>query len=309
MKILITGATGLIGNALVKKLLFKGYQVTILSRNKNAYLPGVDSYFWDPSKQEIAHESIGTADAIINLAGAGIADKRWSASYKQMILSSRIQATKLLVDKLATIPNKVKTLINASAVGYYGANTNNDWMTETSPAGNDYLADVVRKWEMEAFRAKSLRVRTIALRTGIVLSALGGALPKLALPVRLGLGAAFGTGNQYISWIAMEDLINMYVHALENPSVEGIYNAVSPQPVTNLEFTKKLAKHFRRPLFLPNIPEWAIKLLVGEMADTLVGGNLASADKIVKTGFQFEYAELENAIKHYYDQPKAMFLK
>jgi uncharacterized protein len=298
LKILIAGATGLIGTELTAKLLLQGHSISILSRSSNSKNPNIKCFVWNPDKDEIDLNAFDEIDAIINLAGAGVAEKRWTKSYKQTILESRINATKLLVNSLKKIKNKIHTFINASAIGFYGNDTGNNWVDENSKSGNDFLAEVVRKWEQEAFKATGQHIRTIAIRTGIVLSNNGGALPKMALPIKYYLGAAIGSGNQYVSWIDIDDLVSIFIYCLSNNSVSGVINAVAPSPVTNEAFNFALAKQLNRKIFLPNIPPILLKIILGEFSASLIGGNRVLSSKIIQNGFKFERETLEKSLKN-----------
>ena len=292
--ILITGGSGLVGTRLSGMLKAKGYTITHLSRGSG---DGVyKSYRWDIAGQEIDVEAIKTADAIIHLAGAGVADKRWNAARKQEIYDSRINSTRLLHQYVKEHNPDLGYFLSASAVGYYGWDTGASVVDETSPKGEGFLADVVADWEAETVRFSELSVANGMVRIGVVLSDDGGALVEIGRPIRLGVGAPLASGTQYMSWIHIDDLCSIFIHCLEN-KVEGIVNGVSPSPTTNKALTSALAKKLGRPLLLPNVPKFALKLLVGEMADMLVGGNNVSSKKIENLGFSFKYPYLEVALE------------
>ena len=296
--VLITGGTGDIGHRLTELLQHQGYQVSYLSRNNEA-IPNVAVYEWDIKKGRIDPQAITTADHIIHLAGAGIADERWSDVRKNEILNSRTQSTELLADALAQHTHHVRSFMGASAIGYYGGDTKDRPLTETSDGGTDFLAQVVRAWERSEEQVAALGIRTVKLRTGVVLSMTGGALPKLVQPIKLGAGAPIGTGQQYISWIHMDDLCGMYIQAIENESWQGVYNAVAPDPVTNETLTKAIADVLHRPLLLPNMPAFAIKLLYGEMGIVVTGGNYVLNKRITdETDFRYQFADLTYALKN-----------
>lgn len=294
---MITGATGLIGNELTTKLQSEGHHVSILSRGSSSFANGIKTYHWNPDKGEIDTEAFEGVEAVVNLAGAGVADKRWTDEYKKLILNSRINSTKLLINTLKKIPNSISSFINASAIGYYGFDTKDKWVDENTLPGNDFLADTVKKWESEALRAQQIGLRTVIIRIGIVLSEKGGALPKMALPTQYYVGAALGTGKQYLSWIDIEDLIGIFIHSINTPHVSGIFNAVAPEPVTNGEFNEELAKALGKPIILPNIPSMVLRLLVGEMSDVLLGGNRVSSKKIQESGFHFKSIPLGKSLE------------
>jgi hypothetical protein len=294
--ILITGGTGLVGQALTQLLLKEGYQVSYLSRSEQN-IPNIKTYLWDVKKQTIDAQAIQKADAIIHLAGAGVAEERWTNSRKQEILESRTDSTTLLVKALKDTSHAVKTFISASAIGYYGLDTGSTLINEDSQAGNDFLAEVTKSWERSVEDISDLGIRTTKLRIGVVLSEKGGALPKIMQPVKFGAGAALGSGKQYMSWIHIKDLARMFLFVLQQDKMEGIYNAVGPNPLNNAEITQAIAKTLGRPLFLPNVPEFALKLMMGEMAGIVIGGNRVSSQKIEKAGFDFQFAEISPALK------------
>ncbi len=296
--VLITGGTGSIGRRLTQLLQQEGYQVSLLSRSQKD-IPNVHVYQWDVTKGHIDPQAIATADHIIHLAGEGIADSRWTDQRKDEIINSRTQSTELLAQALAKNPHHIKSFIGASAIGYYGGDTDDRPLTETSQGGSDFLAQAVRAWERSEEQVASLGIRTVKLRIGVVLMADGGALPKLVQPVRLGAGAPIGSGQQYISWIHLDDLCNLFVTALADESWQGVYNAVAPTPVTNETMTRAIARVLHRPLILPNIPAFAIKLAFGEMGIVVTGGNYVLNKRIAdETPFQYQYADLGNALEN-----------
>ncbi|QMW02883.1 TIGR01777 family oxidoreductase [Spirosoma foliorum] len=295
--VLITGGTGSIGRRLTQLLQQKGYQVSLLSRSPKT-IPEVRVYLWDVKKGQIDPQAITTADHIIHLAGEGIADERWTDERKDEILNSRTQSTELLAQTLEETDHHVKSFIGASAIGYYGADTGDRPLTETSVGGTDFMAQVVRAWERSEDQIAALGIRTVKMRTGIVLTMTGGALPKLVQPVRLGAGAPIGSGQQYMSWIHFDDLCQMYIQALADDSWRGAYNAVAPNPVTNETLTKAIAQVLHRPTILPNIPAFAIKLLYGEMAIVVTGGNYVLNKRIAEeTTFAYQYTDLTKALE------------
>ncbi len=262
-------------------------------QKENAY---IKLYEWNVKAQTIEGEAIKNADYVIHLAGAGVADESWTATRKREIMESRTLSTKLLADKIATVPNHIKAFISASAIGYYGLDTGNTWQYEgMETKANDFLANVVKAWESEILKIKDKRV--VALRIGVVLSKKGGALEKMSQPVRLYAGAALGSGLQYISWIHIADLCQLFVKAIEDEKMTGIYNAVAPQPVTNEVLTKAIGKVLGKPILPINVPTFALKLLLGEMAAIVIGGNRVSAEKAEATGFQFQFKEIHQALK------------
>ncbi len=295
-QVLITGGSGLIGSHLTQLLLKKKYSVAHLSRSeKNEN--GVKTYVWDIEKQEMDKEALATADYVIHLAGAGVADHRWTKSYKQEIIQSRTASARLLYNTVKNLKkNKIKAFLSASGVGIYGEDTGSAEILESSPHGTDFLAHVCEKWESSADKMEALGMRVVKLRTGMVLSEEGGALTKLVKPIKLGAGAPLGSGQQYISWIHIDDLCRMYLAAIENENYKGAFNAVGPRPVTNEELTKAAAKVLKKPLFLPNVPSFALKLALGEMANIVLGGNKVSSQKIEAMGFEFNYSTIDAAL-------------
>lgn len=305
--VLITGGTGTIGRRLTQLLQQEGYQVAYLTRSSKPTAsaevrlsdrPNVTVYQWDVKRGHLDPRAIQTADHIIHLAGAGIADERWTDARKDEILTSRTQSTELLAQALSTNSHHVKSFVASSAIGYYGGDTGDRPLTETNEGGSDFLAQVTRAWERAEDQVATLGIRTVKLRTGVVLTMAGGALPKLAQPVRLGAGAPIGSGQQYISWIHLDDLCRIYIQALTDPSWQGVYNAVAPTPVTNETLTRAIAKVLHRPMLLPNIPAFTIKLLYGELAITVTGGNYVLNKRIAEeTSFQYQFGDLDYALK------------
>ncbi len=297
MKILITGGTGLVGSRLTEILQAKGHQISYLSRSSKP-IPNVKVYLWNVEKGIIDKEAIAQADAIIHLAGAGVADKAWTDSYKKELYDSRILATKLLYETMKDTKNSVQFFLQASAIGIYGLDTKEKILNEEADFGTDFLATLTQDWEKEAEYIIKLGIRTVIMRIGIVLSNKGGALQKLSMPIKLFAGAAIGTGNQYLSWIHIDDLCKMFVESIENKAMQGNFNAVAPNPITNAQMTQAIAKRLEKPLWLPNVPAFVLKMGMGEMAGIVLGGNRVSAQKILATGFQFQFPTIENALKN-----------
>ena len=292
-KILITGGSGMIGQVISKRLLENGHQIVHLSRSPSQG-DQFKTFKWEPQKGVIDESAFDGVEIIIHLAGASIT-QRWSPKNKQTIINSRVDTAKLLLKYVKRLNSKLKTFISASGIGYYGGDTGNELLTEDSPLGADFIADVVDKWEGAADEFKEI-CPVVKLRIGIVLSNNGGALPQIALPVRYGVGAAIGSGNQYMSWIHIDDLAEVFALATTG-KMKGVYNAVSSQPETNEHFTKIIAQVLSKPFFLPNIPKLFMKLYFGEMSILVTGGNRVSNAKLVGTGFEFKYNELKPAIK------------
>ncbi|WP_137404960.1 TIGR01777 family oxidoreductase [Echinicola rosea] len=290
--ILISGGSGLIGQALTKTLEANGYAVAWLSRTPEKQPQ--KSFAWDIKKQSLDTKSLKWADAIIHLAGAGVAEKRWTPARKKLILESRTQSSKLLFDQVRLLENKPQAFISASGANYYGLDNGEEWLNEQSRKGDDFLSMVVDEWEKSIFTFESLGIRTAALRTGVVLSKDGGALPQMLQPP---VAAPLGNGNQYMSWIHLQDLVQMYMYALEASHISGSYNAVAPQPVTNRVLTQKAAAAKGKPFINIPVPDFLLKLMLGEMAGMILGGNKISCDKIISGGYQFKYATLAHALE------------
>lgn len=297
MRVLITGATGLVGKSIVKLCHEKAIDVNYLTTKKSKILntQNYQGFYWNPKKNKIDINCFNKVDAIIHLAGATIS-KRWTSKYKEEILSSRLVATQLLVDSLKNSPNQVKQVISASAIGIYPDSLSNYYEEENSKGDKTFLSQVVKQWETAIDAFSSLNIVVSKIRIGLVLSNKGGALPKLVKPMRYGLGAAFGTGNAWQSWIHIKDLSNLFIYIL-NYKLSGVYNAVAPNPVTNQDFTKLCAEVLDKPLFLPNIPKFFMKLILGEMHSLLFLSQRVSSKKIEDKGFQFKYHHLQPALK------------
>tara|TARA_A100000171_G_scaffold595_1_gene810 strand:+ start:312 stop:1217 length:906 start_codon:yes stop_codon:yes gene_type:complete len=291
--ILISGGTGLVGSELVTLLKGAGHQVRLLSRSKGKG-ESVPVYQWDYKNNYVEEGAFDGVDTLIHLAGAGVADKRWTKERKEEILKSRTQTSDLLYEKLKNTNHSVRTLVAASAVGYYGMDTGDVNLREDSPAGHDFLADVVKAWEDSTSRFTELGIRVVQIRIGVVLSNDGGALPKLLAPP---VAAPLASGKQYMSWIHISDLVRILCKSVEDVNMIGPYNAVAPEPLTNKEFTKRAAKAFGK-LYLPiPVPKFVLHLVLGEMAQVVTGGNKVSAYKINKTGYDFKFTRLQNALE------------
>jgi uncharacterized protein (TIGR01777 family) len=294
--ILITGGSGLVGKKITLLLERKDYTVAWLSRNPEKY--SQKSFAWDVDKYTMDPEAITWADGIIHLAGEGVADKRWTASRKKAILESRTNSTALLLETIEKSDEKPEAFISASAVGYYGFNTGDTLMDENGAAGNDFLAHVVIAWEDQVKKIEALGIRTVMLRIGIVLDNKGGALVEMLKPP---LAAPLGNGQQWMSWIAIDDLARIFFFALENEELRGIYNAVGPKPASNEELTQKAAKKAGKLFMGMGIPGFVLKLVLGEMAQMVLGGNKVSSQKIKEAGFEFRYPNLEAALEKIYN--------
>jgi len=294
MKILIGGSHGLVGTALIKSLEAEGHEIFRLVRHAPTSKTEVE---WSPDRYSIALARIEGFDAVVNLAGESIAEGRWTDEKKRRIRESRVKGTKLLGDALANLTVPPKTFVCASAIGYYG-NRGDELLTETSAPGNDFLAKVCADWEEATALATEKGIRVMNARFGVILDTNGGALKKMLPPFRMGVGGRIGSGKQWMSWIALDDVIGGIKFALANESVKGPVNFVSPNPVTNAEFTKTLGKVLSRPTIFP-IPAFAIKLMFGEMGEALLlGGQRVAPARLAGGGFEFSYPQLEAALGH-----------
>lgn len=300
--ILITGGTGMIGTRLTAMLVEKGYEVIILTRNPKANhsLPGVSYARWDVERQTIDPAAIAKADHIIHLAGAGVADKRWSNHRKQEIVNSRTKSSTLIVKALKEYPNKVQSVVSSSAIGWYGPDTaksSKNGFTEDAPADTAFLGETCRVWETSIDPVTGLGKRLVKLRTGIVLSNKGGALAEFVKPLRGGIAAILGDGQQVVSWIHADDLCRMFIYALENETISGVYNAVAPHPVTNKTLTLTLAQKMRGSFYIPiYVPSFVLKIALGELSIEVLKSANVSAHKIQLAGFDFQFPTIEDAL-------------
>lgn len=296
MKIVVAGGSGFVGEPLVRKLVERGDDVVVLSRNPAKVRAG-RGVQWDGGKSAGAWTSdVDDTDAVINLAGENIAEGRWTEKRKRSLIESRLQATNAIADALKKAPPRKRTLLNASAVGYYGPNRDEE-LDEKSAKGDGFLADLVERWESAANAAQPV-ARVVILRFGVVLASDGGALPKMMMPFRFGAGGPVGSGHQWISWIDRDDLVDEILWSLDDEGVRGVYNSTAPGPVRNRDFAKQLGRAMRRPSILP-APSFALRLMFGEMADeVLLGGQRAMPRRAQSEGFRFAYPALESALRH-----------
>ena len=297
MRVLVTGSTGLIGSALVTRLRSEGHDVVRLVRGAAA---AADEVRWDPAQGSIdlaGLQAAGSIDGAVHLAGEGIGEKRWSDDQKRKILDSRVQGTTLLAETLAALDPKPKVLVSGSAVGFYGLR-GDEVLTEESSSGDGFLAEVTRQWEAAARPAQQAGIRTVLLRSGIVLSSKGGALGRLLPLIRLGLGGKLGSGQQWWSWISLEDEVRLIVHCLEHEDVEGPVNATSPQPATNAEVVRALGRAAGRPTVLP-VPRFALSLVMGgELTEEVIlAGQRALPTVAEASGFTFTHPDLDAAAR------------
>lgn len=295
MNILISGSTGLIGNKLTDFLVNKGHKVIRLVRKNIPY--SEKQIYWNPSNEKIELNVNEKIDAVVHLAGESVGEGRWTPSKKKLILDSRVEGTKLICEAISRLKDKPKVIVSASAIGYYG-DRGDEVLTEESTEGNDFLAKVCVEWESLTRIASENGIRVVNARIGIVLSSDGGALKKMLLPFQMGVGGNMGSGKQYMSWIDIDDLVRIFYHCITNENISGPVNAVAPKPVTNAVFTKTLGKVLNRPTLLP-APKFALTMLLGEMGEALLfGSQNVSADKLIKSGFKFHYADLESSLNH-----------
>ncbi len=294
MKVLVSGSRGLIGSALVRDLADEGHIVTRLVRPSSK--TGGDAAIWDPEKGTVDLGGLEGHDAVVHLAGENIAGSSWTAKRKALIRDSRVRGTQLLCETLSRLERRPAVLVCASATGYYG-DRGSEILREDSPPGKGFLSEVCREWEETTREAARKGIRVVNLRIGMVLSPEGGALAKMLPVFRMGAGGRIGSGEQYVSWISLPDLVGVIRHALATDSLEGPVNAVTPHPVTNREFTKSLGRILRRPTVAP-LPAFAARLLFGEMADELLlAGARTEPAKLLASGYGFRHPELEGALR------------
>jgi len=303
--VIITGGTGLVGKALGHALLAKGYHIIILTRtlpstdHSPQSIKGIQYAKWDIESQTIDENAIASADYIIHLAGAGVADKRWTKKRKQEIVDSRVKSCKLLADSLKTIPNKVKAVVSASAIGWYGPDPtlpNPTPFVESDPVDDSFLGSTCRQWEESIEPVTQSGKRLVKLRIGIVLSKDGGALKEFIKPLKFGVAAILGSGKQIISWIHINDLVRLFIMAMENETWQGTYNAVAPNPVSNKELTLQLAKS-RKKFFIPiHVPTFVLKIMLGEMSVEILKSATVSSKKIQEAGFQYTFPVIKDAL-------------
>ena len=300
-KVLITGGTGMVGKRLVQTLTNKGYEVVVLTRKvENQPLQhGVTYCKWNFEKDIIDENALNDIDAIVHLAGSGVMDKKWTDAYRKEILQSRTESITYLLQKLQKSKHKVKTLVSASAIGWYGPDIKQDYaFTEVDPANNHFLGKTCKLWEQSAEQAENLGIRVCKLRIGIVLSNKGGALPEFIKPIKMGIAAIFGNGKQMVSWIHVEDLCRMFLFALENESLKGSYNAVAPAPSSNKNLVVNIANLLKGRFWIPVfVPSLLLKCILGERSVELLKSTTVSSTKIRAAGFTFLYPEIGQALK------------
>ncbi|NHM01303.1 TIGR01777 family oxidoreductase [Flavobacterium difficile] len=298
MTILITGATGLVGNKLVSSLKKDNHTIHYLSTSKSKLKNNLNykGFYWNPTTGEIDKKAFDDVTVIIHLAGASIS-KKWTKAYKKEILDSRVEGANLIFETLKSIPNKVERFISASAVGIYPSDLNYIYNENNTQIDDSFLGEVTEKWEKSASQFKTLSIDVSIVRIGVVLAKESGALVEMTKPINYGLGAVLASGQQYVSWIHIDDLVAIFKYILDT-NLKGIYNAVSPYPITNEELTKLIAKTINKPLFLPNVPKFMLNLLLGEMHIILTSSQNVSCRKILDAGFQFHFGSLNKSLQN-----------
>lgn len=304
MRILVAGGTGFIGKALCRDLLLAGHEVAVLTRNASRAVgrvpQGAGVAQWSPEQPDGLAQVLSDADAVVNLSGESVAAQRWTPQFKQRLLDSRVNSTRALVQAMRQAEPRPKVLVNASAVGIYG-NRGEEELSETSPPGTGFLAELAIRWEQSAEEAREAGVRVVKLRIGVVLGEGGGALEKMLLPFRLFVGGPFGSGRQWFPWVHLDDVTGLTLHALQNESVEGAVNVVAPGIVRLEEFCRVLGRVIRRPSWLP-VPGFALRLIAGELGETLLWSQRVVPQVAVQTGYTFRYPQLEEALRAVLDR-------
>lgn len=295
--ILVSGGTGLIGTALTELLVSKGYKVIILTRSPKPPRENISYAAWDINKSVIDVNAIKQADHIIHLAGAGVGDKRWTKKRKEEIVNSRVKSAALIIKTLNETQNKVESLVSASGIGCYGPDKKGKKaFVETDPFDKDFLGETCRLWEESVQPVTAMGKRLVILRTGIVLSDKGGAFPEFKKPMKAGIAAILGSGSQVVSWVHIDDICRMYLAAIENTSMNGPYNAVSPEPITNKELVVRTAKARKKPFIPVHAPEFALKIILGEMSIEVLKSTTVDCSKIRGTGFKYLYPTFDSAL-------------
>ncbi|HSF25627.1 MAG TPA: TIGR01777 family oxidoreductase [Blastocatellia bacterium] len=302
MKVLVTGATGLIGRELCDSLSHEGHRVVALSRSPETTrgLAADEVHKWEPMSSPPPAQALNEIDAVVHLVGEPIADRRWTDSQKKLIRDSRILSTRNLVAGLGSVGSRPSALINGSAVGFYG-DRGDEQLDETASMGRGFMSEICRDWENEAAAARELGIRVVQVRTGVVLSPQGGALKKMVPPFKLGVGGRLGSGRQWFPWIHIADIVGIFRHAISDPSLKGPANGVAPESVTNAVFTKQLGRALHRPAFLP-VPEMALRALMGEMADVLFHSQRVVPKAVLQAGYVFRYPALAQALEDLFSE-------
>lgn len=305
MRVLLTGATGLIGRALCNSLSREGHRIVALSRSPETIrgLTADEVHKWEPMSGPPPAEALNEIDAVVHLVGEPIADRRWTDSQKRLIRDSRVLSTRNLVEGLRSIGSRPSALISGSAIGFYG-DRGDEQLDETASMGRGFMSEICRDWENEAAAAGELGIRVVQVRTGVVLSPEGGALKKMLPPFKLGVGGRLGSGRQWFPWIHISDIVGIFRHAISTSSLKGPANGVAPESVTNAEFTKQLGRALHRPAFLP-VPEMALRALMGEMADILFHSQRVVPKAILQSGYVFRYPALAQALEDLFSEGSA----
>lgn len=298
-KVLVTGGAGAIGTRLIPKLQEEGHEVCIIGRTKHD-LAGAQSFTWDLQQHTMESEALDDVTHIIHLAGAGIADASWSPKRKKVILDSRVTPLQLLRRSLQDRGQKVEAIISSSAVGYYGAVTSDAVFEENDAAADDFLGETCRKWEQAVIEMKDVAEREVRVRTGIVLMKDDGALPKLAKPVKFGVGAPIGSGKQWMPWIHVNDLVGIFLKSVNDVKMNGAFNAVTPQHIDQRDFIDELGQLLHRPTFLPPIPGFLVRTVMGDMAKIITEGSRVSSKKVQQAGYTFQFSTLSSALQELY---------
>ncbi|MFM2136632.1 MAG: hypothetical protein RL021_2032 [Bacteroidota bacterium] len=298
MHILITGASGMLGRRIARQLCNSGHTVAALSRSPVKDLSFTASFQWDPDQGVMDAHAFEGVDAVVHLAGAGIADRRWTTRRKEELLTSRVRSTAFLKEQLEKVPNRIHAVIAASAVGYYG-DTGSRLITEADASGQGFLAETCLKWEAALQSLGNDQRRLVIFRIGFVIDRSDGALPVMARPVRFFAGAPYGDGQQYISWIDSVDLTRLFDYAVVNSEMRGVFNAVAPGVVTNEVFIRTVAGVLHRPVWPIGIPAWLLKVLLGEQSALVLDGQRVSADKVGASGFAFDFPDLTSSLEHH----------
>jgi len=296
--VLITGGTGLVGKALTQTLLEQGHRVSHLSRQPG-HVSGVTTYGWDVNKGQLDEHCLDGVDTIIHLAGADIASEAWTPDRRQELIRSRTDSIRLLYRLMQQKPHSVRSVISASGIVYYG-DRGDEQLSEQSAPATDFLADCTRQWEAAVDEGKALGLRVVRFRTGVVLSQEGGALPALAKPIASGYGAPVGRGNQWVSWIHLQDVVGLYVLAVTNPSLDGVYNQTAPEPVTNRQLVHAIARQFNKSLWMPPTPGFLLKMIMGERSSFVLGSIKAPPSAFLRSQYTYAHPTLEGALSHIY---------
>lgn len=294
--VLLTGGTGFVGKYLTDVLIEAGFSVSILSRSDRESTPRVTYYKWDLKKNYIDKNAVLNADYIIHLAGEGIVEKRWTKRRKRAIIESRVRPVEMIYSILEMNNKKLEGFISASGIGIYGAITSHKICTENTPPADDFLGITCQKWENAADKIGSLNIRTVKIRTGIVFGKNEGFLKKMVPTFKSGFGAVLGSGKQYLPWIHIEDLCQIYLKSIEDTKLEGAYNACVTDNTTNSRFSKTMAKLYDYSIWIPKVPAFVLKILLGQMSEAILTGQRVSSEKIQKTGFEFQFTDLEKTL-------------